>query len=416
MAVLFFSDVLKKVDIEPKDVKLIRHALSDKGFRSCYDANQVIEYTRQQKETFSNGYKYWAVFISDSGNYARFYGLYRVGNHVPATADVVPEGFPHPEWFNGESAYYELTPVEELAEYHNRLLIDWGPSAKMWHQKGTTDKPIVALRSDPQKMFPGYDDVLLTFESLKEIVDNGGVYSDWKVALSSVKGVYLISDTFDGRLYVGSAYGRDGLWGRWSEYATTGGHGNNKLLEATLKAFPDRYRYLKWSILQVLPMSTTADATIEVENKWKDRLLTREHGYNKSEFSWESEKLVLEAISLLEKIEKNPKWKEWCRNYSVYEPSDVDGLRDRLRRLFHKAYETNALLSDYQDIIERAKLDEKQISNADEGWLADVSTEELMACITYHFRRDHFAEGSLINSSVASGAMLRMLLELQKRK
>ena len=306
--------------------------------------------------------------------------------------------------------------MEELAEYHNRLLIDWGPSAKMWHQKGTTDKPIVALRGDPQKMFPGYDDVLLSFESLKEIIDNGGVYSDWRVALSSVKGVYLISDTCDGRLYVGSAYGKDGLWGRWSEYVTTGGHGHNKLLEATLEAFPDRYKYLKWSILQVLPKNTTDDATIAVENKWKDRLLTREHGYNKSEVSWALEETVLEAVSLLEKIEKNPTWKEWCRNYSVYEPTDVDGLYGHLTKLFHKAYEANALLSNYQDIIERTKLDEAQISDAAADWLSSLSTEELMACITYHFRRDHFVEGALINSSVASGAMLRMLLELQKRR
>ena len=57
MAILYFSDILKKVEIDPKDVKLIRHALSDKGFRSCYDVGQVVEYTRQQKESFSNGYK-----------------------------------------------------------------------------------------------------------------------------------------------------------------------------------------------------------------------------------------------------------------------------------------------------------------------------------------------------------------------
>ena len=33
MAILNFSDVLKKVGHDPKEVKLIRHALSDKRFR-----------------------------------------------------------------------------------------------------------------------------------------------------------------------------------------------------------------------------------------------------------------------------------------------------------------------------------------------------------------------------------------------
>lgn len=33
MAILNFSDVLKKVGLDPKEVKLIHHALSDKRFR-----------------------------------------------------------------------------------------------------------------------------------------------------------------------------------------------------------------------------------------------------------------------------------------------------------------------------------------------------------------------------------------------
>ena len=33
MAILNFSDVLKNVGLDPKEVKLIRHALSDKRFR-----------------------------------------------------------------------------------------------------------------------------------------------------------------------------------------------------------------------------------------------------------------------------------------------------------------------------------------------------------------------------------------------
>ena len=43
MAILYFSDVLKKVGLEPAKVKLIRHALTDKGFKSCYDKNMVLE-------------------------------------------------------------------------------------------------------------------------------------------------------------------------------------------------------------------------------------------------------------------------------------------------------------------------------------------------------------------------------------
>ena len=62
MASLYFSDVLRKADIDPAKVKLIRHSLTDKNFRACYDAGKVYEYTCHQKMGFSKGYEYWVAF------------------------------------------------------------------------------------------------------------------------------------------------------------------------------------------------------------------------------------------------------------------------------------------------------------------------------------------------------------------
>ena len=61
MAILNFSDVLKNVGLDPKDVKLIRHALSDERFRECYKAGMAHEYTQHQKDGFSKGYSYWST-------------------------------------------------------------------------------------------------------------------------------------------------------------------------------------------------------------------------------------------------------------------------------------------------------------------------------------------------------------------
>ena len=63
MAILNFSDVLIKVGLDPKRVKLIRHSLADKEFQQCYEKGMVTEYTRVQSDTFSKGYDYWCVFI-----------------------------------------------------------------------------------------------------------------------------------------------------------------------------------------------------------------------------------------------------------------------------------------------------------------------------------------------------------------
>ena len=228
MAILYFSDVLRKVGLDPAKVKLIRHALTDKGFKSCYDKNMVLEYTRQQKSGFSKNYDYWCVFISGKGTLAKLFACYRVGNSVPDTPDAMPKDFPHPEWFQGENAYFDLEHIDLLKDYEGRLTIDWGNSARMWHQKGTTGKPIVAIQADEKKVFSGFENLILTYDELKNILENQEAFDAWHTAMSAVNAVYLIADRKEGTQYVGSAYGKDGLWGRWAEYIATGGHGATK--------------------------------------------------------------------------------------------------------------------------------------------------------------------------------------------
>ena len=144
MAILNFSDVLMKVGLDPKNVKLIRHALSDERFRECYEAGMAYEYTQHQKKEFSKGYSYWITFISDGGTYARLHSCYRVNGSVPDAPDVCPVGLPACEAkeYCGEMAFYDLEYVDLLKKYEGKLVIDWGKSTRMWHQKAVTDKPI----------------------------------------------------------------------------------------------------------------------------------------------------------------------------------------------------------------------------------------------------------------------------------
>ncbi|NJL70958.1 MAG: GIY-YIG nuclease family protein [Candidatus Competibacteraceae bacterium] len=132
-------------------------------------------------------------------------------------------------------------------------------------------------RIDP---FPGFESVCVNFDLLKEIYAEDE--PTWKAALSNVKGVYLISDTATGKLYVGSAYGEDAFWSRWSNYVETG-HGNNIGLKAVLEtnglAYASNFRF---SILEIRKVNTEDEHIIERENYWKTLLLTREFGYNEN--------------------------------------------------------------------------------------------------------------------------------------
>lgn len=278
MAILNFSDVLRNVGLDPKKVKLIRHALSDPGFRACYDIGMTLEYTKHQGLGFSKGYDYWVIFISDSGTYARLHSCCRVNGSEPDTPDVCPVGLPEceAEGYRGKDAFFHLEYVDLLKEYEGKLVIDWGKSTRMWHQKGTTEKPIVAIQPKNEKSFMGFENLILSFDELKEVIENDTDYKLWHAAMSAVNAIYLIVDTKTGARYVGSTYGYDGLLGRWSVYAATGGHGNNKGLIAHLKSKRNSCHNLQFSVLQVLSKSLTDKQIIDAETLWKKKLLTYE--------------------------------------------------------------------------------------------------------------------------------------------
>ena len=281
MPILYFSDILNKVGINPKDVNLIRHAYSDKKFKECADAGKIFEYTRHQKRDFNKGYKYWAVFISGKGTLAKLYALYEVGDCYADTPERMPEGLPKAEAsnYNGSHSIYDLTPLDALKEYEGKLTIDWGTSARMWHQKGTTEKPVISIMPDQKKVFMGYDEVLLSYDQLKEIVDNKEIYEAWHIALKSVNAIYLIVDTETGKQYVGSAYGEDGLFGRWCCYVNSH-HGHNKKMKELICYYPERYHTFQFSILQILPKTIITEDIVKIENKWKARLLSKKYGMN----------------------------------------------------------------------------------------------------------------------------------------
>jgi len=101
----------------------------------------------------------------------------------------------------------------------------------------------------------------------------------FKAGLSSMKGVYLITDIENNKLYVGSAYGMQGFWGRWSEYASSF-HGGVKKLRALMKTDQTAFNHFKYSILEVYDHKTPNNEIIICETLWKERLRSKYVGYN----------------------------------------------------------------------------------------------------------------------------------------
>lgn len=117
------------------------------------------------------------------------------------------------------------------------------------------------------------------YSSLETIVKNE--LSDWKTALSKVKGIYLLTDQKTGKHYVGSAYGNDGIWGRWSQYIYNYNGGNKELVQLTGEYGEEYFKNnFKFTVLETVGSSTTDEEIIQKESLWKEKLMSKSFGYN----------------------------------------------------------------------------------------------------------------------------------------
>lgn len=281
---LKLSDVMRNAGLDPKEVKLARHPLSDKRIKFCYDNGFFELYLRTQgKKMFKDG-QYILNFVGTQGTTGRFEGCYLVKGVRSMEEITLPESFPiKPE--KPPVFYYDLEKTDIMSDYVERLLIDWGKGARSWCQNGTTEKEIIALmphrNAQLVSQLTDFENIRLSFDELESIVLAPDFYSEWVGALSTTYAIYLITDTKTGKQYVGSASGKDGLYGRWSNYVDTK-HGGNKKIQLLLKRYPERYHKFQFSILQLLPKSlgVDKDRISKIESLWKNKLNSIEFGLN----------------------------------------------------------------------------------------------------------------------------------------
>lgn len=178
---------------------------------------------------------------------------------------------------------YSLIQRTQTKSLDGRLIVDFSRPgrtsyqiAENWIEKLAVHE-IRSARMTIQE-FPGFSEVLVSKSHLNLIVDQQ--ISSWKSALSSVAGIYVITDTKTGKHYVGKATGDKGIWGRWCSYASNG-HGGNKLLRAILKKNGKAYaNNFQFAIIETADTHANEDDLFARESHWKDVLQSRQYGYN----------------------------------------------------------------------------------------------------------------------------------------
>ena len=223
--------------------------------------------------------EYVIVFMAD-GKYSRFAGVYKILGEEKRM-QIQLEGRQGYE----ETVFFKVSYLDAFEKNRGRVLIDWGGrEAQCWLQWFKGDKNIIKIDKGIMRIpipFVSYNDVLLSFKELKNIIETDNI--TWQEKLKSVGGIFCIADRNKGKYYVGKANGCEGIWGRWKDYVRTNGHGDNELLiEATKEDPYYALRHFQWFILETFPLNVDDSYAIQREELYKSKLCTRVFGYNKN--------------------------------------------------------------------------------------------------------------------------------------
>lgn len=247
-------------------VKLVRHKERGLDLYNLYRTNRMafLSYQCSQRRDVFNKVDYIVSFVGEEGVQARFVGVWKICGKS----------------MSDDGCYkYSMSEVEGFEDLKERVIIRW-ENAISWHQWIKNKMEVQEISPGLHyKRFTDYSELILDFNELCEIVECQ--YADWKLLLSAIRGIYLITDLNTGKLYVGSAYGEDGIWGRWSEYVNTGGHGGNKSLrELIMQDECYASKFFQFSILMLLPKTVTVEEAIAKEHLFKRKLGSNSFGLN----------------------------------------------------------------------------------------------------------------------------------------
>ncbi len=119
---------------------------------------------------------------------------------------------------------------------------------------------------------------------------------------------------------------------------------------------------------------------------------------------------MLRAISSVEEL------RDWCCGYPAnYSSEGNDLLNAYVYNCFLRdAYETGLVIPHYYELLKHYGIKD-WISRPTKELLEPLDAGHVQACISWHFRRDHFVEESLVSDSIAGGYMLLMLETLNEK-
>lgn len=274
---LTFQTLLDAAGILRTDVRLLRHAKRQGAaglspFQAWRDRREVFERYQSTQPVSDRrffGVPYWAAFVATPDRGTLFVGLYRAA----MTKESLPT-FDCPLSFRpvaeGLTDFYQTEPVESFALYAGKMTIEWGAGTRSWAQHASRNiKPIIELRREESEApYPGHSTFLTQLSEVEAFP------SGWRAVLTAARGIYLLTCPRTKEQYVGAAFAEGGFLARWTQHAIMSGDAI-----AFRSRDPEDYRV---SILEVAGSLATDHDIGQMEERWKEKLQSREMGLNRN--------------------------------------------------------------------------------------------------------------------------------------
>ena len=218
---------------------------------------------------------YVLFFVPEKKDQARFVATYKIKGFVEKS----------------ETVEFDMCRMTDFNSLEGRLVVSWIGDRSVnqyWtyeNKGGELNEKFVVLIDDGlkrnDKKFISYQDVVLSYDDLCYVVED----KEWINKLSAVNCIYSIVDKHTGKQYIGQTANKQGILGRWREYAKTGHGGDVELIKLLDQDRDYAKKYFQWTILETLPPVNENDkdgkAKISArEQFYKRKFCTMDSGYN----------------------------------------------------------------------------------------------------------------------------------------
>ena len=184
---------------------------------------------------------------------------------------------------------YDLKLMDRFSHFVERLIVEYkkiqGPKQAKIKIENIETIPVVSVLEKKyiqvNKPFEGYDKISLSFKELKTIIK--GNADNWRILLENINCVYAITDSLTGKVYIGSTYGYNGGWQRWSCYVDTNGHGGDVVLKDLVEKDTNYGNNFVFTVIECFfNRDGNASYILERETYWKQVFTTRIFGNNRN--------------------------------------------------------------------------------------------------------------------------------------